>query len=253
MSEPFLNPACADMIVYAYEKGHKLFLYTTLVGMNYEHLEKIKNVKFENGLILHLPDADGNAKIPLTQEYLRMLTDFFKYFEKQIHSGKYVSRKVSIHGAIHPKAEKYLKAEGIEISNYKNNTVKYFTRAGNMEVDNPEFLITKQPVPDGRIKCVGNFRSIEESVIINKDNEVYFDNQKVYELIPNGNVVLCCMDFGLKHILGNLKECDYKALFTNNPEWDFIQKGMNDSSMDILCRKCESAISADCFNVISRK
>ena len=35
-------------------------------------------------------------------------------------------------------------------------------------------------------------------------------------LLPNGDVTLCCMDYGLKNIIGNLTRMDYNSLFTND-------------------------------------
>ena len=38
--------------------------------------------------------------------------------------------------------------------------------------------------------------------------------EKVYHnvLLPNGDMTLCCMDYGLKHILGNLYKQEYKDI-----------------------------------------
>ena len=32
-------------------------------------------------------------------------------------------------------------------------------------------------------------------------------------LLPNGDVLLCCMDYGMKHVLGNLLKSEYTSLF----------------------------------------
>ena len=44
MCEPFVNPHCADMILYAAAKGHPLALYTTLQGATEEDYQKLKNI-----------------------------------------------------------------------------------------------------------------------------------------------------------------------------------------------------------------
>jgi len=60
-------------------------------------------------------------------------------------------------------------------------------------------------------------------------------------LLPNGDVALCCMDYKLKHILGNLLELkNYDDLFKSG-EFQKIKKGLKDNSVDILCRTCENA------------
>lgn len=58
-------------------------------------------------------------------------------------------------------------------------------------------------------------------------------------LLPNGDVHLCCMDYGLRHKLGNLFE----------QTWDEIQNGepmrmlreANATDGDTLCRRCHGA------------
>ena len=49
-------------------------------------------------------------------------------------------------------------------------------------------------------------------------------------LLPNGDISLCCMDYGLDHITGNLYEQSFEdAIPENNQCFD-------------LCRKCENAV-----------
>lgn len=60
-------------------------------------------------------------------------------------------------------------------------------------------------------------------------------------LLPDGSVVLCCMDFGMKHVLGNLAKQSYEELFTGK-EMQKIKEAMKDDRLDIICRRCSSAI-----------
>ncbi len=64
------------------------------------------------------------------------------------------------------------------------------------------------------------------------------NNLKHNVLLPNGDVVLCCMDYGMKHILGNLLSSDYNSLFSSK-EFLFVKEGLKNDSLDILCRYCE--------------
>jgi hypothetical protein len=43
-------------------------------------------------------------------------------------------------------------------------------------------------------------------------------------LFPNGDVILCCMDYGLKHVLGNLLRDNYNDLFSGS-EYQKILEG----------------------------
>ena len=49
-------------------------------------------------------------------------------------------------------------------------------------------------------------------------------------VLPNGDVSLCCMDYGLKHILGNLYTQEYN---------DIIPEPL---SCFTLCSSCENGI-----------
>ena len=55
--------------------------------------------------------------------------------------------------------------------------------------------------------------------------------EKMYHnvMLPNGDVSLCCMDYGLEHILGNLIEQDYEDVIPY------------DNTCFNLCRFCENA------------
>ncbi len=56
-------------------------------------------------------------------------------------------------------------------------------------------------------------------------------------LLPNGDVVLCCMDFGLNHRLGNLLTSSYASIL-NSKELENVKAAMASSSSEILCRYC---------------
>ena len=57
-------------------------------------------------------------------------------------------------------------------------------------------------------------------------------------LLPNGDVLLCCMDYGQEHVIGNLLTMDYHSLFSSD-EYLRVMKGLEDENTDTLCRKCE--------------
>ena len=57
-------------------------------------------------------------------------------------------------------------------------------------------------------------------------------------LLPNGDVVLCCMDFGLKHKLGNLLTQRFEELHSNS-DWKELKKKFDEHDNDLLCRQCE--------------
>jgi len=70
VSEPFLNSATPDMIWYANKKGHAIQLFTTLTGLKYHDAIRLTEIPFES-VVIHLPDAHGNAKIKMTPTWHR--------------------------------------------------------------------------------------------------------------------------------------------------------------------------------------
>ena len=61
-------------------------------------------------------------------------------------------------------------------------------------------------------------------------------------LLPNGDVYLCCMDYGLTHKLCNLLTGDYRNLFKKNEFRDIERKLNNEKRGDVICRHCEYAV-----------
>lgn len=53
-------------------------------------------------------------------------------------------------------------------------------------------------------------------------------------VLPNGDVYLCCMDYALKHKIGNIYQLKYEDLDRNK-----IIEMSNQEDSDIICRKCE--------------
>lgn len=53
--------------------------------------------------------------------------------------------------------------------------------------------------------------------------------------------MLCCMDYGMKHVLGNLLQQSYEEII-NGSEMQRLKCAINgDESIDLLCRGCSSA------------
>jgi hypothetical protein len=63
-------------------------------------------------------------------------------------------------------------------------------------------------------------------------------------LLPDGRVLLCCMDYSMRHILGNLLESDYISLHTSHETQKLLEGVKNENSM-IICRSCSRARQED--------
>lgn len=200
MCEPFLNPQCVDMILYAYQQGFKILLFTTLVGLQKDGVEKLKGIEFD-GITLHIPDKENNSKFIVNDEYLEIL----KLFQDNFNISSY-----SCHGTIHPLIEPYINKHILLAD-------QMFNRAENLEYDLQKYE------PKGEIICmVGPIGS---------------SDCWTPEVLPDGTLTLCCMDYGMKHVLGNIVNSTVEEIF-NGKEYQTFQQGMKQDSIDILCRKC---------------
>ena len=206
-AEPWLDPECTKMILYAYEKGHRISVFTTLVGMKKEDVIQIKHVNFEK-FVLHLPDKESYAKIAVNQQYIQVL--------KYLLSSGINNITCMCMGTIHPDIQKV-----IEISFPPDLMI---SRAGNCDSG------VKSSKKSGPLLCGA----------ANKNGINILDKNV---LLPNGDVCLCCMDYGMEQVLGNLLSSDYASLFKGEIFQELLKK-MNSESSEILCRNCNVAIPA---------
>ena len=93
-SEPWLNPECTDMVCS--QKRYRLGVSTTLEGMTFEDIEKIKHIPFEFFWV-HLPSKVSYMNLKVDDEYLEKLKSL-------IQTG--IKSQFHYHGkAVHPKLE----------------------------------------------------------------------------------------------------------------------------------------------------
>jgi len=215
MAEPWINPECTKMVLYARKRGFKIAVYTTLIGMTLADIELIKDILFEE-FVVHLPDEEGYARIMINENYLAILK---KLSKSNISNLSYMSM-----GTVPEIVQEIIQTD-IPRSGMQS-------RAGNVE--NAKGIWAVNGRKHGKIRC-----------IISMGNCL---NHNV--LLPNGDVILCCMDYGLKHKLGNLLSSNYSSLFMGE-EFHKLQKGLNDDSLDILCRHCVWAKSKRNFFILS--
>lgn len=204
--EPFLNKYAIDMMYYAYECGYEMTLFTTLVGLNKKDLQKVIKLPFKQ-VVLHTADADGYAKIPVTAEYLELLQIITNAVKED---GTAFVNEANCQSRPHDKV--------LEITDGKLKIYcEMSDRAGNLENT------------DGNLTAVSTTGKIYCSRSMNINHNV---------LLPDGTVVLCCNDFGMKHVLGNLLENSYEDIIQSD-ELRQVKRGMNiDESIPIICRKC---------------
>ena len=130
--EPFQNPECVDMMLYAHKKGYRIRVFTTLIGLSEKDAERIKDIPFTRFFVHQLDTPESMRDFPFVTE--RMNKDELR------------PTLTSRAGALYPVAK-------------KPNVVGCW------------------PCSDGM-------------------------------MMPNGDFYPCCMDWALRHKLGNLFETD---------------------------------------------
>lgn len=209
-SEPWGNPDCTSLVEYAYQRGHAITIYTTLDGMtinDVQRLEKLKFLKFS----IHLPDNKNEMHIQMNEEYVQVLEAVLKSsispLTLSVQTFKFPNTK------IHPALQSVLKKSKFPIRRLID-TIN--SRAGNLSMD--------QISPIQRIK----------------GDLVFCPNMNGGLLLPNGDLYLCSMDWGLRHKIINLKTDSFQDYFQHS-EYLKIIKANKDESIDVLCRTCEYA------------
>ncbi len=181
-AEPFLNENCTEMILYAHEKGHPISIFTTAVGMTLKDVDLIKNIPFSayphGGFKLHLPDEKMVANIKITEDYLQVLEALKR---EQLHEFSAMAM-----GAVHPDVTHLFPQEIVR--NPQMNS-----RSGNLDREGVTDEYTRSG-HEGRVIC-GRVEYIYNNV-----------------MLPNGDVVLCCQDYKMEAVLGNILEQSFEEI-----------------------------------------
>lgn len=214
MSEPWLNPECTKMVLYAYERGHNIHVYTTLVGMTQEDFFRIRSLNFAN-FVLHIPDQENNSKFILNDSYMKLLNKIILCSV----AGEFRIDHFSCHGTVHPQIRKMVEASGIQVDS------KMFDRAGNVH--------ERCDIDSGNRK--------KGSIICRFCKGIALDKNV---LLPNGQVLLCCMDYGMEFPLGNLIFQSFEDISEGSLKAQYRDMMMHDDGVNsILCRSCHRSIS----------
>jgi hypothetical protein len=222
-AEPFLNLECAKMIAYAHDSGYSIKVFSTLVGLTVEDIDLIKHIPFQTFQV-HLPDEEMFAKIAVNKKYLEVV--------KKLITSNIKKLTGMTMGTLHPSIKEILKTD--ITANVMNNRSGNIVRAELTEND-LKFIDIKHERKKGPLVCdkasrISHMDKLDENV-----------------LLPNGDVALCCNDYGLKNILGNLTKSSYSSLF-HNKNYENIVKEMKSEDSGIICRNCNFAINEKEFN-----
>jgi Iron-sulfur cluster-binding domain len=223
MSEPWLNPDATAMVVHAFEQGRQVAIYTTLQGMPPGDAALLigrfaDRIGPETPWVIHLPDEDGAmAGWRLSEDYLSTLGQFVALRRDKLPPGL-MFMTMSRSGRVAP-ALQSLFPEGLG----------GFT--GISRVEN----LDREDFSPGRLLA-----SVHHRGAVLCGSTPYFDHNT---MLPNGDVVLCCMDYARRHVLGNLLQQDYAALFQGNAMSAIRTRAMTPDDPDtLICRQCHNAV-----------
>lgn len=209
MAEPFLNPECLEMMKLAASSGRTVDLYTTLVGTSPKLIKQISEIPF-GFVTLHLADKHGYAHIPISDQYYLMLEELIHLKKKD--GSPFVNMC---------NAQAEPDARILELCDEKYEILTtMLDRAGNLN----DLQLFRKECLSGPISCSLCGQKLNHNI-----------------LLPDGTILLCCMDYGMKHVLGNLLESSYEEIM-NGAELQRIKKGLSGNlEIDILCRHCSCA------------
>lgn len=211
-TEPWANEHCTDFVEYALESGRDIAIYTTLFRMTPDDVDRLVALykiypKKMSEFVVHLPDNQGNMigwKPSDDYEYaLSTLT-------KKINSSSFMTMDQN------SKTHSSVKSTVKPVQWYLH------TRANNLDTTKLGGQTFYQPPKyDFVVECTRD-KNLTSSV-----------------MLPNGDLALCCMDYGLKHIIGNILKQNYDEIL-HGVELEKIKRLNNtlEYTEEVLCKSC---------------
>jgi hypothetical protein len=215
MSEPWANPHCTEMLETVLFMGFNIAIYSTLYGMT--DPERVCKVLEDHPnqvdvIMLHLPDANGNMKGWKNSEEWQHAAAVMSHTNVPCGVG---AMTMDSSGLVHPELQPMIG----RLPGWQGHT-----RADSLDTEQVAGqAISITPMNAFSLTC----------------RSTPFYDRNV--LLPNGDVVLCCMDYNLKHIIGNLLTQTYEEIFQGKPLLDLIE--MNEEpkfSKCSICKSCEN-------------
>ncbi|HCT89970.1 MAG TPA: hypothetical protein DF613_01105 [Lachnospiraceae bacterium] len=211
--EPFANPKCLDMILYALDGGYTVRVFSTLYNVSIKDYKKFKDHKNLKTLDVHLPDSNGNTRFPMTEEYKETLAYVFA------HPPKYARLWTSCLG----------------VTSHTHEEIRHIISVSGNPINSVHGLVYDNRLFHGRAK-----------LRCNRDCS-RIDNEKagVGMILPNGDVVACTQDWELENCIGNILEAgSWDELMQGAPRRRF-REALEDPAVDNICTYCELAVETD--------
>jgi len=238
MAEPWANPEATAMLAHALEQGFNIAIYTTLYGIDAEEAERIialitKYAKQIEVLCLHLPDQNGNMRgFKYSAEFETVLGAFIK-LGKSGMLRRFEAMTMDKGGGVHPQLSNLVRS----LPSQSGRLRRLFrslplprwsghTRAGSLDTS----AIGDQPIE----------QTPHHTTPVSCGFTPFYDHNV---LLPNGDVVICCMDYSVKHKIGNLIEGDYFSLFASRGMAELHAENTKPGYSDkTICKSCSRAV-----------
>jgi len=216
-TEPWANPLCSQFVLMALERNFNISIYSTLYNIDITQANDLaelleKHHKQVDEFWIHLPDKNSNMRgFKYSEEYENVLRRMLSM------------KKISVYSMT-------MDAESIINPSIKTNVkpVNWYlhTRADNLTIsDIRDQLINPPPKYEYIVECT-------------RDKDL-----KSNILLPNGDVILCCMDYGLKHRLGNLLKSTLDEVINGSERLSVLElSGQLGYTDELLCKSCNDAL-----------
>ena len=212
--EPLLAKDAPDMMLHADEKGHRVMLNTTLMGLTPEIWDRFKNLRFVN-VHIHLPSATYHEMIGVEKptryveidgkEYKAISQEYFDMILYILQNPNNQAILWHCHGDLHPQLNPLRNAVNIGVRDINS-------RAMNLLLEKTE------KVPE-KLNIRGKCPRVHQNV-----------------LLPDGNLSLCCQDYGLDSLMGNLSEQTWDEYRNSEHAQEIFKNGAD------LCDYCEESV-----------
>lgn len=227
MAEPWLNPSATDMVIHAYEKGRTVAVYTTLEGLPASEAKTILE-RFHHKIdrdmpwVVHLPDNENNMPgWTITDEYIATL-EYIICFKKDNPNINIDFMTMSAGGLVHP-----------DIANIFKDRLANFVGISRAE------NVNREKIGDKPIAA-----AVSHETPVMCSSSPFLDHNG---MLPNGDVTLCCMDYSISSVIGNLFDQEYYELFAGPKIQEIRVKSMQYGKDDsFICKQCHAAT---CLNV----
>jgi hypothetical protein len=198
--EPWANPECTEMIELAHQRGHVLQVYTSLFGMSLKDVPRLASIPFRK-FFVHLPTEDSRPRAMTGREA--------EVFSALASSGVQNLRWVMMRSPSGDPRLHSSMAKAVEGASVPGEIWDVNSRAGNLN-------IYRERRNKALMSAVGACKRRRRGV-----------------LLPNGDVTLCCMDWSLTTIIGNLYDQPLSELYSSGK----LKQGVN--AIPHLCRSCD--------------